>query len=202
MTSLFDIKLIAVLLLALSSSMSFAKDTTPEQVITTLHQSLIQSMKDGDHLNYQERYKKLEPIVLASFDFKTIGRIVLGRYWKKLDDTQRAQFIDVFSKLSIATYTAQFKGFSGQSFKYLNDKTMKRGRVLVKTQLDTKERIVPFNYILHPIEDDWRIINVIADGISDLSLKKSDYGTIMKTEGFDALVRKLLEKIHRSGTEP
>lgn len=202
MIKLLDIKLIAVLFLSLSSALSFADSLPPEQVINHLHQSLIQTMKDAKDLNYDDRYQKLEPVVLASFDFKTISRIVLGRHWKKLDDAQQSQFINIFSKLSIATYTSQFSGFSGQSFGYLNDKAMKKGRVLVKTQLVTEERIVPFNYILHPVEDDWRIINVIADGISDLSLKKSDYATIMKTEGFDALVRKLLEKIRKSGTEP
>ncbi len=202
MTKLFGMKLIAVLLLMLNSSLNFANDTTPEKVVAKLHQSLLQSMKEGGSLNYQARYNNLEPVVLASFDFKTITRIVLGRHWKKLDNAQRSQFIDVFSKLSIATYTSQFKRFSRQSFEYLNDEMMTRGRVVLKTQFVTEDRLVSFNYILHSVEDKWLIINVITDGVSDLSLKKSDYATIMKTEGFDGLVKKLLEKVRKLGIKP
>ncbi len=177
-------------------------NSTPSDVVENLHQTLIQVMKEAKDLDFSSRYKILEPVINESFDFDTIARIVMGRYWKKLDDQQKAEFIDTFSRLSISTYTAQFDSFSGETFEVLGDKEMKKGRILVKTKLITDDRVVPFNYVLHPVKDRWRIINVIADGISDLSLKRSDYSTIMKTEGFDELVRKLREKIKSSGKEP
>jgi phospholipid transport system substrate-binding protein len=41
----------------------------------------------------------------------------------------------------------------------------------------------------------WRIINIIANGVSDLALKRSEYTTILQREGFDALINKINEKI-------
>jgi phospholipid transport system substrate-binding protein len=51
------------------------------------------------------------------------------------------------------------------------------------------------DYILHRTEDQWRIINVIAEGVSDLALKRAEYAAFLKVKGFDALLMKLNEKI-------
>ncbi len=170
-------------------------DETPEAVVNHLHESLIVVMKKSGELDFDARYRILEPVVLESFDFETISRLVLGRSWKKLNDDQKKQFIDILSRLSITSYVSRFDGYSGEKFEYLGDENMKKGRVLVKTQLITSERQIPFNYVLHPAADKWRIINVIADGISDLSLRRAEYTRTLKTDGFDKLVEKLLEKI-------
>lgn len=44
-------------------------------------------------------------------------------------------------------------------------------------------------------DDSWQIINIIADGVSDLALKRSDYTSVLSREGFDALIAKINEKI-------
>lgn len=201
MIKLIFAKLILILLL-FSFQISHAETGTSETVVNNLHETLIKVMKESKTLDYDGRYKILKPVVMKSFDFETIARITMGRYWKKLDNEQKAKFINIFSKLSIATYTAQFNNFSGEAFEYLENVDMKKGRTMVKAKLVTIDRVVSFNYILHPTEEGWRIINVIADGVSDLSLKRSDYATIMKTKGFDILVRKLLEKIKLSSNKP
>ena len=49
--------------------------------------------------------------------------------------------------------------------------------------------------MLKEIGDNWRIINIIANGVSDLALKRSEYTNILQREGFDALIAKINEKI-------
>lgn len=201
MTNIFRSRLVFILFLILSSSLVHAgpiPESTPRDVIDKLHEKLIESMQQADTLGYRGRYNLLQPVIDDSFDFSTIARVVLGSYWFKLDEQQQKQFLDVFSSLSIANYADRFDSYADEKFEYLSDEAMKKGRVLVKTQFVTSDRVIPFNYVLQPSSDRWRIINVIADGISDLSLKRSDYTTIMKKEGFDVLVRKLQEKIELS----
>jgi len=38
-------------------------------------------------------------------------------------------------------------------------------------------------------------MNIIADGVSDLALKRSEYTSVLSREGFDALIAKMNEKI-------
>jgi phospholipid transport system substrate-binding protein len=41
----------------------------------------------------------------------------------------------------------------------------------------------------------WQIVNIVADGISDLALKKAQYMSIVEREGFDSLLAKLSQKV-------
>lgn len=195
--SLIRQTLLGLILCSFVISNSQASET-PKSVVNSLHDVLIKVMQESNELGYEGRYNELQPVVNDSFDFETIARVVLGRYWKKLDDSQKMQFIQVFTELSTAVYASRFDSFADQSFEYLDDKEMKKGRILVKTQLITDERVVPFNYVLQPAKDKWRIINVIVDGVSDLSLKRADYTTIMKSDGFETLIDKIKEKIEQA----
>ena len=57
------------------------------------------------------------------------------------------------------------------------------------------DKPVKFDYMLKEKGNSWRIINIIANGVSDLALKRSEYTTILQREGFDALITKINEKI-------
>ena len=41
----------------------------PTETVTQLQSSLISTMKAGDHLNYEGRFKKLHPIIDQAHDF-------------------------------------------------------------------------------------------------------------------------------------
>ena len=57
------------------------------------------------------------------------------------------------------------------------------------------EKDVKFDYMMKKKDEGWQIINIIADGVSDLALKRSDYTSVLNREGFDALIAKINEKI-------
>jgi len=58
---------------------------------------------------------------------------------------------------------------------------------------------VQLDYVLQEEAGRWRIVNVVANGVSDLSLKRADYGSIMKKQGFDLLVEKLEAQVAALG---
>ena len=76
-------------------------------------------------------------------------------------------------------------------------RTLKSVEVLTKAAdgLKSDGGKVSLDYILHLAGNEWRIINVIANGVSDLALKRADYTSYLKGKGFDALLAKLNEKI-------
>jgi phospholipid transport system substrate-binding protein len=58
---------------------------------------------------------------------------------------------------------------------------------------DGKE--VQFDYLLRQNDQRWMIINIIANGVSDLALKRSEYSAVIRRDGFDALMTGLADKI-------
>ena len=169
---------------------------TAKQVVEKFQTELIAIMKNGKQLGYAGRYDKLSEPVSNSHDLTKIARIVIGKEWEKLSEAQQQKLVDVFVRLSIASYAHNFKDYSGESFVFDSEEETTRGGVVVHSHLIIPDdKPVKFDYMLKEKGDSWRIINIIANGVSDLALKRSEYTTILQREGFDALIAKINEKI-------
>lgn len=169
----------------------------PGHVVHILHDKLVEAMKTSAQLGYAGRYRELEPIVAASFDTPLIVKVILSRYWDELKDEQKNAFIALFGKLSTATYASRFKDYDGEQFVEVAREELKNERMMIRTELRRPdESPVKLDYLLQRDEKgQWLIINVIADGVSDLSLKRAEYAVVIKERGFDSLVEDIEKKI-------
>jgi phospholipid transport system substrate-binding protein len=171
----------------------------PEQVVQSLHSALINAMKGGKQMGFDGRYKLLAPVVDRDFDLTYVARLSLGSKWGDLTKQQREQFVQALRRYSIASYAAEFDSYDGGRFKPESTNSPQRGVETVSTRFTSKgsAKEHQFNYLLHETQSGWRIINVVVDGVSDLSLKRSQYTRIMQTEGFDTLLSKLNASANR-----
>jgi phospholipid transport system substrate-binding protein len=187
---------IALSVLTLSLPAAASAIDPAAEVVEKLHTELLTVMKQADALGYKGRYQRLAPVVTSSYDLPFISKVVVGRYWSKFSPEQKEQFVKTFTELSIATYANQFNGYSGERFKTISAEESKRGRILIKSVLiKSNGEEVELDYILHQNGHQWQIINVIAQGVSDLSLKRAQYTSYLKKEGFDDLLQRIKEKI-------
>lgn len=177
-------------------STAVAEALAPTATVDRLHSALIEAMKDADALGFVGRKEKLTPVITESFDLAFICKVILGRRWDQLSRDEHAQMINTFTRLTITTYAARFDGFSGESFRIVEEKPMNRGRELVRTELvRPSDEPVHLDYVLHQAQGRWRIVNVVAEGVSDLSLKRADYGSVIKRDGFETLIQRLKAQI-------
>ena len=166
-----------------------------KSVIDKLHTTLLDVMKRADALGYSGRYDTLAPVVSASFDFDTIGQKLLDRYWAGLNADQKKLFLDTFERLSTATYAARFDGFKNETFRDVSQETKGDWTIVTAELVKSNGDTVQFKYILKPTGERWRIVNVFADGVSELAVREVEYSTVMKDRGFDALIALLRDKI-------
>ncbi|MEY4718621.1 MAG: hypothetical protein RL563_1239 [Pseudomonadota bacterium] len=187
---------LSVLLLSSASFISWAEEITARQVVEEFQNQLIDVMKQGQSLGFQGRYDKLDSAVRKSHDLPKIARIVVGKQSEELTPEQQAKLEGVFSKLSVSAYAHNFKSYSGESFSFVSEEETGRGGVVIHTNLLIPgDKDVKFDYMMKKKDEGWQIINIIADGVSDLALKRSDYTSVLSREGFDALIAKINEKI-------
>jgi phospholipid transport system substrate-binding protein len=165
-------------------------------VVENLHTALLAVMKDGQKIGFKGRFGQLAPVITTSFDLPFIAKTAMGRHWESLDPSQKSRFVETFRTLSIATYAANFDSYAGERFKVVSEKELDHGQFQVRSQLiKSAGGEVSLDYILRQKDRQWRIINAIANGVSDLALKRADYSQFLKAKGFDALLAKLNEKI-------
>jgi len=186
-----------VLTVCLVAGAAAAADSAPAQVIRTLHDTYKAVLTQAATLRYEGRYQKLAPAISQAFDFAFMARAVIGREWNDLPADQQTRWIQTFRNFTIANYAAQMDHDAGQVFEILgeqpgeNDTTMVLSRVV-----EPKAETVNLNYRLRQTPDGWKIIDIYAKGtVSELALRRSEYTTVLKTSGIDALVALVDRKV-------
>jgi len=189
-----------VLLLSLiMTPSSYAGGAT--DAVSHLQAALIQSMKKGDRQGYQERVTQLGSIIAQAHDFRLISRVITGKYWKTLSPAQQKAFTKIFKDLSVSMYASRFNSFDGETFTIISEKDMRRGkRKLVDTRFTKSDgEEIRFLYMLHRVSKKWKILNITVNGVSDLALKRAEYGGILKkNDGFQELLRTLQSQIDKN----
>jgi phospholipid transport system substrate-binding protein len=184
---------------------AIANDEPPAtRIVDRLYDALLGVMRRADELGFEGRRERLEPVLETTFDFPFMAEKSAGRYWKSLDEAQRQQLVDALSRLAIATYAARFSGFDGERFETLGQESATFGTVLVKTHIVQGDgQTVALDYRLRRLDDgDWRIIDVFLDGtVSELALRRAEYTSVIKRDGFDALLEALDEKANDQGDD-
>ena len=191
--------LLACVLIAASAlpvTADAAQDDSASAVVERFQAVLISVMTDAKKLGYEGRHKRLVPAIEQSHDLAAIAHVAVGRYWDQLDAKQRALLVDTFSQLSVATYAHRFDDYSGETFKVVSEELLSDGDAHVHSLLvEPKGDGVRFDYVLRKKDGRWRIINIVVDGVSDLAIKRAEYTSVLRKEGFDALIEKLKARL-------
>ncbi|MFB3117789.1 MAG: ABC transporter substrate-binding protein [Myxococcota bacterium] len=184
--------------LALPDSGEVSEPSAPTKVVDALHEILISVMKDAKTLGYGGRFERLEPVINELFDIPFMAEKSIGRYWKTIDEENRARLLATFERFTVANYAGRFTGYSGQLFETLKEEASKYGTILVYSHLVSADgETIQLNYRLRPAKDDgWRIIDVLLNGtVSELALRRSEYSSLIRRKGFAALMSALDDRI-------
>lgn len=174
-----------------------AKTTAgPSLVVTAFHESLLGVMKNAKTLGVRGRFEALAGPIEQTFQLGLMARIAAGSYWRKAPETETEKLVAAFSRLSISTYASRFDGYSGQSFETMSEKPGPQNTTLVKTRIiDPGSDPIDITYVTREIKGQWRIIDVLlAGGISELAVRRSEYRRILKTGGLGGLIATLNAK--------
>lgn len=165
-------------------------------VVKRFNSTLIESMKRANELGFSGRYNLLAPVIEESFALSFMVKKSVGRYWETLEENQQKQLLDNYTHWSIATYAKQFNAYRGERFEVLPETELHRDTVTVVSQLITTDgKNVDFHYRLRKPDSKWVVVDIQILGVSQLALTRSQFISVIKHEGFDALIHKLQDKI-------
>jgi phospholipid transport system substrate-binding protein len=168
---------------------------TPDAAVNGFHAALTDVMAHGAELGCKGRVARLEPVIVSTFDLPFIASHILRKRWDKLSAEQRSAFTTALKDLTVETYAGNFS-HPGTKFETLEVKDQSPTRKQVRTHLlPAHDEPVSLDYFLQKSGADWKIINVIANGVSDLALRSSQYDRVFEDSGFDGLMSKLHKQI-------
>lgn len=191
-------RLLLLLCLLLAPAAGSTTEGNPAAPVERLHAALLEAWRSG--ADFSARVEQLTPVVADALDLKLMARFTLGDAWSRLDAGQQQEFIDLFRRLTVATYADRFDDYSGERFETLGTRELPGGRALVRTALVKADgERVSLDYLLHRPGQRWRIANILAKGVSDLAVKRSEYRSVIQREGFPALKSELEAKVQALG---
>jgi phospholipid transport system substrate-binding protein len=175
-----------------------AEDAAARVPVERLYAGLSDVMKRSGSLDFAGRYAALEPVVAGSFDLPFMAELILGRPFKELTPEQQKTWVDTFARLTTSTYADRFDSDSGVRFEIDRVDPGTQGTSVVRTRLlRTDGDPVKLDYRMRPTASNgWRISDVFLSGtVSELALRRSEYGALMRREGFDSLLAAVRKKI-------
>jgi phospholipid transport system substrate-binding protein len=118
----------------------------------------------------------------------------LAAQWKELDENQRKEFVELFQSLLTRTYADKVESYSGEPVQYVNERLREEGYAEVRTKVVLGKAEIPLDYRLTRIAGDWRVYDVVIDGVSLVSNYRGQFTKIIKSSSYADLVDKLRKK--------
>ena len=167
------------------------------EVVSSFHAVLLEVMQNAKSLGYKGRFDLLFPVVSGTFEIEFMASKSVGRHWNSMGPEERREWMDLFRRHLTANYASRFTGHSGETFTTVSEESAARDTILVRTVLNRPDdENVELNYRMRKSEAGWRVIDIYLRGtVSELALRRSEYSSMIKREGFEHLVLSLEDKI-------
>ncbi|WP_110655122.1 MlaC/ttg2D family ABC transporter substrate-binding protein [Salinicola halimionae] len=147
-------------------------EESPTQVIQQSVDSLMSEL-DGKKDYYAQHEGELSKLVDTNMadvaDFRYIGASVMGRYFRGATPEQRSQFVTVFRKTLIDTYAKGLVTFDYKTLRVKEDQDAGRYDDQASVAMEvvsTGGETYPVNFTLRQSDGQWKVINVIVNGIN------------------------------------
>lgn len=187
---------IAAVALALSMGTTALATTDPTQAVRENLDEVMEILENPALSEKpQKRMTEIREAVDDIFDWEAMARSSLGPQWRKLDASQRTEFVDLFTDLVADKYADDISKASGEE-KVRIDATKERGELrIVETTIITRSREeIPVDYTLHREQDQWLIEDVTIEGVSLVNHYRSSFQRFLVNRSFDELLARLKSK--------
>jgi len=196
---------IIALLYTLSFS-AFAADsdtvlTDPNQTLKTLSkQTFARLESERSKLAEQPEYIKviINEELLPYFDYKYAAYSVVGANLKNTTAEQRENFVNAFRTYLVNAYGHILIKYDEQTITILDNNNFK-GKKIVSVPVrmrDNNGQVTQLSFKLRKNKKtgEWKVFDVIAEGISMLDTKRTEFGSLIQKKGIDEVIKLLLEK--------
>ena len=146
-----------------------------------------------------ERRTLLREEISKAFDFDEMAKRSLGPAWRQRTPEERKEYVALFRQVLENSYLGKVEAYQGEKIRYVKD-SVEEGRIAtVETLIVTgKGQEIPLNYRMMKEKSEWRVYDVVIEGISLVNNYRSQFGAILQKSSFQDLLARLREMIKAS----
>ncbi len=168
-----------------------AAATEPAARMAAYNDGVVAIMKAK--LGDKARVDRFEVLVRDSYDMAGIAALVVGTKWPAATPTEKQTAIAALTRHSAVSLAHNFVRYGGERF-VVDPAVVARGTSsVVKVTIFSTGRSDVLQYRMRQADGEWRVLDVVAQGVSQLAVQRADLAATLASAGIAGLARKLGE---------
>ena len=148
------------------------------------------------------RQSALEDLIRDGFDLDLTSQLVLGKHWGRATAGQRAAFKDLFAPYLLSTYARQLDAYRVETLAVVASKRVGERDFLVQTSIARDGDTADAVWRVRAQGGEYRIIDVLIDGISLTLTQRSEFASVIGREGLDGMLAVLRARVSEQADGP
>lgn len=160
------------------------------------------SIVNDKNLSAEDKVTKSEELIKANLHFDWMALYVLGRYKKTITPDKLKEFTDVYKRFVTTIYAELTRSYKGEKTKINKIIQIDDYLFIVSTEMIKPDsEHIKLDYMVHKLangsKNSYKVADIITEGVSILNSQQAEFGSILSTNGIDALIADLKSKIDR-----
>ena len=142
--------------------------------------------------------EKIRGVSENMFDYAELSRRTLGQNWNKLNAGQQKEFMGLYKKLLEDAYADKIITYTDEKVVFSKDSSLTEKTAEVQTTIMTKKADIPINYRVILKGSEWKVYDVVIEGVSLVSNYRNQFSEILSSKSPDGLIDTLRKKVAKA----
>tara|TARA_Y100000590_G_scaffold461069_1_gene621821 strand:- start:3 stop:596 length:594 start_codon:yes stop_codon:yes gene_type:complete len=177
---------IIIFLIFSFSQNSYGYSSDPKQFITEIVDEAKKVLVDSNTKEFKT--KKLSEMALKTVDIKGVAYYSIGKYRKSLNDEQMKQYLSLFEKYFLKSFTSRLTDYSDPKIDVLSTEVLNPKYTIVKSVLlaTDKKPAVNIEWRVYTKNPDKPLIrDLIIEGLSLARTQKEEFSSVIESNDGD-----------------
>lgn len=146
-------------------------------------------------LELEAKKKKIRELVGEFFDFNVLSRLTLGRHWKQFKPDQQKEFVALYRTLLENVYIDRIIAYTDEKVVFEKEIMHSKKKAEVTSNIVTSTNQIPINYRMVIRGKEWKVYDVVIEGVSMVSNYRSQFNEILAKQSPDQLLDTLKKRV-------
>lgn len=137
---------------------------------------------------------KIRVISERMFDYPELSKRTLGQNWNRFRTEQQQEFIELYKAILEGAYIDRIMSYTDEKILFNKEHSLTEKTVEVQTVILTRKAEIPIFYRVILKGGEWRVYDVIIEGVSLISNYRSQFAQILANKPPEGLLDYLRKK--------
>ncbi len=146
----------------------------------------------------QRRSQEVTRILSELLDYEELSRRSLGEHWEQRSAPERQRFVQLLRQLVERNYETNLERIHDFEVRYGQERAADDAVTVnteARSRTERRQPPVAIDYSLHRVNGQWRVFDIVTDGVSLVGNYRRQFHRIITQDGWDALIRRMQERL-------